>query len=123
VRNGERKHHGLLVWQEAMALVKQVYCASNNFPPHEMYALTSQMRRAAVSIPSNIAEGAGRTGGKEFLHFLSISRGSLCELETQVLLATDLGYLTENKDLMQRIDRVFALLGGLMNKSRPGAVK
>jgi four helix bundle protein len=70
-----------------MGLVREVYRATNDFPQQEIYALTAQMRRAAVSIPSNIAEGAGRTGVKEFMQFLSITRGSLCELETQVLLA------------------------------------
>lgn len=101
-----------------MALVKEIYGATAEFPREEIYALTSQMRRAAVSVPSNIAEGAGRTGVKEFMQFLSIARGSLSELETQVLLATDLNYLEENPDLLKRIERIFALLGGLMNNLR-----
>ena len=110
-----RKHHGLLVWQEAINLVGLVYQASRNFPKEELYALTSQIRRAAVSIPSNIAEGAGRTGRKEFLQFLSIARGSLCELETQLILAKNFGYISDTSKIDQKIERVFGLLGGLMN--------
>ena len=78
----KRKHHSLLVWQEAMELVQEIYNVTALFPKEEVYALTNQMRRAAVSVPSNIAEGAARTGKKEFLQFLSIARGSLSELET-----------------------------------------
>ena len=69
-------------------------------PKDEMYSLTNQMRRAAVSVPSNIAEGAARTGKKEFLHFLSIARGSLSELETQILISSNLGYLTRDKAII-----------------------
>jgi four helix bundle protein len=98
-----------------MALVKEVYEATAEFPRDEIYALTSQMRRAAVSIPSNIAEGAARTGGREFLQFLAITRGSLSELETQVVLAKDLGYLQDNQQLLERIEKIFGLAGGLMN--------
>ena len=111
----KRKHHDLHVWQEAGVLVKDVYTVTKQFPREEIYALTSQMRRAAVSVPSNISEGAARTTKKEFLQFLSIARGSLSELETQVLLAGDLGYLDDNKLLLSRIERSFGLLGGLIN--------
>ncbi|MDD2539606.1 MAG: four helix bundle protein [Desulfuromonadaceae bacterium] len=111
---GKRKHHELLVWQESMTLARDVYSATADFPGHEIYGLTSQIRRAAVSIPSNIAEGAGRTGPREFYKFLSIARGSLCELETQLILANDLGYFTECSSLFDRIERIFGLLGGLM---------
>lgn len=82
-----RKHHDLLVWQEALSLVKVIYRLTSQFPKEELYGLTTQMRRAAVSVPSNIAEGASRTGSKEFLKFLSIARGSLSELETQIARA------------------------------------
>jgi four helix bundle protein len=85
-----RKHHNLKVWQEAMQLVKAVYAATTSFPKEESYDLTSQIRRAAISISSNMAEGAARTGTKEFLRFLSIARGSLSELETQIILAREL---------------------------------
>lgn len=102
-----------MVWQQAMALAKAVYASTSMLPREEMYGLTSQMRRAAVSIPSNIAEGAGRASEKEFHHFLMIARGSLSELETQVILAQELGFLTNTTDLMEHIQRVFKLLGGL----------
>jgi four helix bundle protein len=97
-----------------MDLVKEIYRITAGFPPSELYGLTSQMRRAAVSIPSNIAEGAARNGTKEFIQFLAISRGSLSELETQLLIAIDLGYTERNSQLMDTIDRLFGLLGGLM---------
>ncbi len=88
-----RRHHDLQVWQEAMHLVKEVYLITSGFPREEIYALVGQMRRAAISIPSNIAEGSARTGNKELLQFLSIARGSLSELETQVHIAKELNYL------------------------------
>lgn len=114
-----RKHHDLHVWQEAMDLVQDVYRVTALFPKSEVYALTSQMRRAAVSVPSNIAEGAARNSSKEFYHFLSIARGSLSELETQIQIAQRLGYMRKN-DLLEIIDTIFGLLGGLMKsvKSR-----
>jgi len=96
-----------------MALVRTVYEATRDFPPEETYALTSQLRRAAVSIPSNFAEGAGRDGHKEFLRFLSIARGSLSELETRLLIAADLGYLAREHRAFVLLDRVSRLLAGL----------
>jgi len=89
-----RKHHELKAWQEAMELVKEIYRVTRDFPKEEIYGLVSQMRRAAVSIPSNISEGAARGGDREFIQFLIIARGSLSELETQLLISKDLGYLT-----------------------------
>ena len=86
-----KPHYKLEVWKEAMALVRTVYAVTRGFPKEETYGLALQLRRAAVSIPSNVAEGAGRDGDKEFLRFLSIARGSLSELETQLLIAADLG--------------------------------
>ena len=111
----KRKHHDLHVWQEAMALTKDIYRVTAQFPREEVYALTNQMRRAAVSIPSNIAEGVARTSSRELLQFLSIARGSLSELETHVILAQDLGYLNDKQPLLARIERSFGLLGGLIN--------
>ena len=99
-----------------MVLVKLIYTLSSDFPSDEKFGLTSQIRRAAVSVPSNIAEGAARTGPKEFLKFLSIARGSLSEIETQLLIAQDLGYTDSVQTTMSVIDKTFALLGGLMNK-------
>jgi four helix bundle protein len=101
-----------------MTLVKDIYQITASFPKEEIYALTSQMRRAAVSIPGNIAEGAARTGDKEFLQFLSISRGSLSELETQLIIAKELGYMLESNEIMLKMDGLFGLLGGLMKSLR-----
>lgn len=114
----KRKHHELRVWQEAMSLVKDVYRITSEFPREEIYGLTSQIRRAAVSIPSNIAEGAARTTDKEFLQFLSISRGSLSELDTQLTIAADLCYTQSSDEISGKIDTIFGLLGGLMKSLR-----
>jgi len=114
----KRVHHDLKAWQEAMSLVKMIYESTNSFPAEENFGLKSQIRRAAVSIPSNIAEGAARTGSKEFLQFLSISRGSLSEVETQLLIAKDLGYLKNPDHVLEQINKIFALLGGLINSIR-----
>jgi four helix bundle protein len=110
---GVKGHRDLLVWQEAMSLAKAVYAQTTSFPKAEQYGLIAQMRRAAVSIPSNIAEGAGRQSDKEFQQFLIIARGSLSELETQVILAREFGFLDDEAELMANIQRVFKLLGGL----------
>ncbi|WP_295072229.1 four helix bundle protein [Ruminococcus sp.] len=84
----------LIVWQKSMQLVKAVYALLETLPKKELFALDSQMRRAVVSIPSNIAEGQGRNTAKEFVHFLSIARGSKFELETQILICIELGYFS-----------------------------
>ena len=86
----------LRVWQLGMEVTEQVYRLTAEFPKSEVYGLSSQMRRAAVSIPSNIAEGQGRDSTKEFLHFISIAFGSICELETQLILANRFSYLSDN---------------------------
>ncbi len=110
-----RNYRELTAWQVAFALVRRIYEMTEPFPKHEVFGLTSQLRRAAVSIPSNLAEGAGRGGKKEFAHFVTLARGSLNELETQLLLAQDLNYCTLPDDLTQDIERLFALLNGLRN--------
>ena len=97
----------LLVWQKAMELAKSVYCIVKYFPKEETYGLSDQMRRAAVSIPSNIAEGQSRQTKKEFMQFLWIARGSRAELETQILIAKDLGFL--DKVPKNQIETVFQL--------------
>lgn len=111
-----RPHYKLNAWKESMALVKQVYEFTEMFPASEAFGLTSQMRRAAVSIPSNVAEGAARTGAREFAQFLNVAKGSLSELETQILIAKDLGYGGPADDLLESADRVSRLLAGLHRK-------
>lgn len=109
----------LKVWQAGMELVFSIYAVTAKFPKDELYGLTSQMRRAAVSVVSNIAEGKGRNTDKELAHFLSNSRGSLRELETQVLVARHLHYFKdeEGQALLAKIDEVSRMLSGLMNFS------
>ena len=108
-----RGHHKLEAWKRSRELVLSIYTLTQNFPKEEMFGLTSQMRRAAVSIPSNIAEGAARTGDKEFAQFLNIARGSLSELETQLLIASDLGYIKRNDPVFEVVDLVSRLITGL----------
>ena len=107
----------LKVWQSGMELVFRIYALTATFPNHELYGLISQMRRAAVSIVSNIAEGKGRSGKKELAHFLSNSRGSLHELETQVLVAAHLNYFSREveEELLTHIAEVGRMLSGLIN--------
>jgi len=97
------------VWQKAYALTKEIYQATQVFPKDEIYGLRQQMRRSAVSIPSNIAEGYGRQSKKEYRNFLAIAYGSLCELETQYLLALDMELCSRNnfvKDLIKEVGRM-----------------
>jgi four helix bundle protein len=115
---GELKtHKDLDVWKEAMLLAKEVYLFTARFPKEEAYGLVSQMRRAAVSVPSNIAEGAARNSAKEFTQFLYISLGSLAELETQAFLSMELGYEIP-APIIQRIERVRIMLLGLVKHLR-----
>jgi four helix bundle protein len=108
-----RPHYNLQAWKAAMALVKNVYRATQTFPQQEMYGLTAQMRRAAVSIPSNLAEGAARTGRREFAQFLNVAKGSLSELETQLLISADLGYIPPKHGIFETVEEVSRLLSGL----------
>ncbi len=104
------------IWIQARKLVKQVYLTTQSFPREEQFALTSQIRRCAISVSSNIAEGCGRQTAKETIHFLHISRGSVYELETQLILAQDLDYVDSNIDvLLSEIERVKKLLNGFIN--------
>lgn len=91
-----RSFKDLIVWQKSYELVLEIYKITKNFPKDEIYGLTQQMRRAAVSIPSNISEGYGRQYNKEYRQFLAMAYGSLCELETQYLLSVDLNYIKRN---------------------------
>jgi len=108
-----RSYKDLIVWQKARCLAVAVYRQTSQLPSHERFGLTSQMRRAAVSVLSNIAEGAGRGTDSEFRYFLRIARGSLAELETQLLLAGDLGYVDNSWDAAD-IAEVGRLLNGLI---------
>ena len=91
--NSIKTHRDLKVWIDSINLVTKIYTFTNNFPKEELFGITSQIRRAAVSIPSNIAEGAARTSKKEFLNFLSIALGSASELETQIMISRNLKYI------------------------------
>ena len=111
-----KTHKDLKVWQEAMKLAKEVYRLTAGFPREEVYGLTSQMRRAAVSVPSNIAEGAARASSREFTQFLYIALGSLSELETQWLLALELGMAPNGPE--KHIDPVRRMLLGLIRHTK-----
>ncbi|OGZ06930.1 MAG: hypothetical protein A3C93_04570 [Candidatus Lloydbacteria bacterium RIFCSPHIGHO2_02_FULL_54_17] len=110
----------LLAWQEGHALVLETYRLTKAFPKEEVFGLVSQMRRAAVSITSNIAEGFGRQGYKEKVQFYYVSQGSLIELKDQLLIARDIKYLTpsEYADICARADKTHKLLQGLITKSK-----
>jgi four helix bundle protein len=108
-----KSYRELVAWQKAMNLVESVYLSTRNWPREENYGLTSQIRRAAVSVPSNIAEGQGRFSTKEFLRHLSIAYGSLLEVETQVLIAQRLGYL--NIDATESLLAASAEIGRTIN--------
>lgn len=95
IMSGVKSYKELLVWQKGIQIVLKVYKLTNSFPKDEIYALTSQLKRASVSIPSNIAEGFGRQTDKSFNHFLNISRGSLNEIETQLIIAKELGFIQD----------------------------
>jgi four helix bundle protein len=97
-----KSYKDLLIWQKGITIVSLVYQLVRSFPQEELYALTSQLKRASISIPSNIAEGYGRNTDKSFSHFLDISRGSLFEIETQLHIANELGFIT-NKHLYDQI--------------------
>ena len=110
-----KNYRDLIAWQKAMDLVEMVYSATKDFPKEEVYGLTSQIRRAAVSIPSNIAEGQGRTSDKEFQNFLSIAHGSVREVETQILIAQRIHYITEEnaKVILNQAGEVGRMINGL----------
>jgi four helix bundle protein len=110
-RTRARSYRDLVVWQKSMALARTVYQLSASWPSDERFGLISQVRRASVSIPANLAEGQGRIGTKEFTRFVAIAHGSLCELETELLLAEELGFSDPSefsacKALMEEIGRM-----------------
>ena len=110
-----KSYRELIAWQCAMDMVVAVYEVSRFFPKDEMYGLVNQLRRAAVSVPSNLAEGQGRGAGRDFAQFVRIARGSVQEVETQLLIAERLGLVTsdQTKDALGIADEVSRLIGGL----------
>jgi four helix bundle protein len=124
----EKPHKKLEVWKQSMTLVIEIYRTTEKFPSKEVYGLTNQIRRAAVSIPSNIAEGAARQTQKEFTNFLHIAQGSMSELDTQLELANRLGYLNDNSrnslnEMMEQIDKMLTGLIRHPNKSKEPKVR
>ncbi|HLA13132.1 MAG TPA: four helix bundle protein [Pyrinomonadaceae bacterium] len=115
-----RPHEKLDVWKKFMDLVLEVYKHTEHFPKEERYGLTSQIRRSAVSVPANIAEGAARDSAREFAHFLSNAQGSASELETEIQIAYRLGYLDETvySDIREALDNAGRMLIGLSRKVR-----
>jgi four helix bundle protein len=116
-----RSYQDLIGWKKSMSLVTEVYRCTQSFPRSEMYGLTSQIRRAAVSIPSNIAEGQGRHSRGEFKQFLGHAKGSVFELESQIIIACNLGYLDDAcaQALLERITEVGRILNGLLTSLEP----
>ena len=106
------------VWQVAMSLAEDVYGVVAKFPKDEQFALSSQLRRAVVSVPSNIAEGFGRETTKDFLHFIAMARGSLYEVRTQIELARRLGYIENPEAIFDKVDRTAMMMNSLSSKLR-----
>jgi four helix bundle protein len=113
-----KSHKDLIVWQKGKDLVELIYDVTKTFPSNEQFGLVSQLRRAVVSIPSNIAEGYGRQSTGNYKQFLSISRGSLLELETQIILSILLKYLEKNKSeiIVNKIEELSKMLSSLISK-------
>ena len=111
-----KSYQDLIVWQKAISLVTEIYTLTAQFPGHEIYGLSSQLRRASVSIPSNIAEGHGRATRGEFNQFLGHARGSLCEVQTQIFIAHKLGYITGKQEqaVIALTDELGRILNGLI---------
>lgn len=119
--NNVKDYKDLLIWQKGVELAKFIYSATGkeaNFPAEERFGLVSQMRRSAVSVPSNIAEGQARNSAKDFARFLYMGKGSLAELDTQLIIAYELGFITQNKfkDIEIRIDELQRMIFSLVNK-------
>ena len=107
----------LKVWQRSRFLAVKIYTVTKNFPKEEVYGMTNQMRRSAISIPSNIAEGHRRGSNKEFIQFLKIARGSLAEVETQVIVSGDINYIATNvvEEITKEIEEIEKMINGLIN--------
>ena len=110
-----KSYKDLELWQVSMNFVTEVYKLTKGFPKEELYALTSQIRRCVISVPSNIAEGASRKGTKEFIQFLWIANGSLSEFETQIEIAQKLGYLDSIEMVIEKVKHIRKMLHGLIH--------
>jgi four helix bundle protein len=111
-------HKDLDAWKKSIDLVECLYKLTKEFPKEEMYSLNSQIRRSAISIPSNIAEGAARNSTKEYIQFLYISLGSASELETQLIIAERLGYLKNTSDVFKKLNDIKKMIVGLISYLR-----
>jgi len=113
----------MIVWQKSMDVVEMVYSICRKLPKSELYAIQDQMKRAAVSIPSNIAEGQSRSSTKEFAHFLTIARGSRAELETQLLLCVRLGFLVESDiyEVIMVLEEISKMIASLIRSKTHGS--
>jgi four helix bundle protein len=111
-------YEDLIAWQEAMRLVEMIYRHTATFPREEVFGLSAQMRRSAVSVPSNIAEGVARNSSRELFQFLGIANGSLAELQTQLKIAVRLGFLDARTECSEQASRVGRILTGLRNSIR-----
>lgn len=118
----QKRYQELIVWQKAMELSKAVYQVTKSFPDDERFGLTSQLRRASISIPSNIAEGQGRLTSGEFKQFLGTARGSVFEVETQIQLASNLGYIgtIECSQVLELTSEISRMLNGLIRSLQTG---
>ena len=113
-----KTYRDLDIWNAGIGLVKHIYKPTESFPKHEMYGLVSQMRRSAISVPSNVAEGFRRHHNKEYRQFLHVSLGSCAELETQVTIAKELQYIQEAKEseLLEKLDHICRMISNLFKK-------
>ena len=119
----EWKHRRLEVWQEARQLVRKIYAVSDRFPKAERFGLVDQINRAAVSVPSNIAEGSSRETPADFVHFLVIARGSLAEIDTQLAIAEDLGYVDCDEELHSETESLARKINALIRHVRTSTTK
>jgi four helix bundle protein len=119
----EQSYRDLIAWQKGMSLVTEVYAVSAAWPESERFGLTNQARRAAVSVPANVAEGAGRSGARELRHHLSMAHGSLCELETHLLIAGNLQFSSDEtiKNLIAQSEEVGRIIRGFLRRLDPAA--
>ena len=113
-----QSYKDLLVWQKAMLITKDVYLLVRNLPKEELYSLSDQIRRSAISIPSNIAEGQERNSTRDFVHFLNIAQGSRAELETQLLICSSIGYFDDNaiEHILNNLSELGKMTNSLINK-------